>query len=110
MATTLLDEVMGGSAAPAAAELALARLAGHHPEVMARLEADPVLATAVVTVVAASRSMTQLLAVDPAAIDVLAGPGRPPPLLAATPQGVGALERPGVLPLAPPDPLGPHRP
>ncbi|MEA2535057.1 MAG: [glutamine synthetase] adenylyltransferase / [glutamine synthetase]-adenylyl-L-tyrosine [Actinomycetota bacterium] len=72
MAITLLGEVVDSSAAPAAAELALARLATHHPDVTARLEADPVLATAVVTVVAASRSLTQLLAVDPGAVDVLA--------------------------------------
>ncbi|MEA2590613.1 MAG: [glutamine synthetase] adenylyltransferase / [glutamine synthetase]-adenylyl-L-tyrosine, partial [Actinomycetota bacterium] len=84
MAITLLGEVVDSSAAPAAAELALARLATHHPDVTARLEADPVLATAVVTVVAASRSLTQLLAVDPGAVDVLADLDRRRPPEAAT--------------------------
>src|SRR5438445_382399 len=106
MATTLLDEVMGGSAAPAAAELALARLAGHHPGVMARLEADPVLATAVVTVVATSRSMTQLLAVDPEAIDVLADLDRRRPMLAATPDELVAWKRREYLRIAARDLLG----
>ncbi len=106
MATTLLDEVMGGSAAPAAAELAVARLAGHHPEVIARLEADPVLATAVVTVVAASRSLTQLLAVDPAAIDVLADLDRRRPMEAATPDELVAWKRLEYLRIAARDLLG----
>src|SRR5256714_958632 len=106
MAITLLNEVVSGSAAPAAAERALARLADRHPELPARLEADPILANAVVTVVAASRSMTQLLAVDPGALDVLADLDRRRPLVAATPEELVRWKRLEYLRIAARDLLG----
>src|SRR5207248_2561378 len=58
------------------------------------------------TVVAASRSMTQLLAVDPAAIDVLADLDRRRPMLAATPDGLVAWKRREYLRIAARDLLG----
>src|SRR5438309_231305 len=106
MAVTLLGDVVDSSAAPAAVELALARLADHQPEVTGRLEADPVLATALVTVVAASRSMTQLLAVDPGALDVLANLDRRRPLEAATPEELVRWKRLEYLRIAARDLLG----
>ena len=69
---TLLGEVVARSAAPATTELALGRLAETRPELADRLEVEEDLAHAVIAVVSASRSLTQLLAVDPDALDVLA--------------------------------------
>jgi glutamate-ammonia-ligase adenylyltransferase len=59
------------SADPPAARVALERLASAQPGVLDRLEADPALARAVVTVVAASRSLTRVLETDTAALDAL---------------------------------------
>ena len=81
----LLDDVVGRSAAPGAAELALARIVEHRPGVSDRLEADPALARAVVTVVSASRSLTRLLVKEPEAIETLADLDRRRALTAAGP-------------------------
>ena len=90
--SSLISEVVARSAAPAAVERGLARLAGEHPEAPARLEAEPALARAVVAVLGASRSLTALLAVDAEALDILAHlDDRPPPPAPA--KGVEALAR-----------------
>jgi [glutamine synthetase] adenylyltransferase / [glutamine synthetase]-adenylyl-L-tyrosine phosphorylase len=69
VAPSPLDELVEHSADPGAVRNALARLGGEARE---RITADPSLAAAVVTVMAASRSGTRLLETDPAALDVLA--------------------------------------
>ena len=81
----LLDDVVGRSAAPGAAELGLARIVEHRPGVSDRLEADPALARAVVTVVSASRSLTRLLVTEPEAIETLSDLDRRRPPTAASP-------------------------
>ena len=106
MVTTLLGEMVGRSAAPGAAELAIARLTGHHPELQDRLEAEPALAGAVVAVVSASRSLTQLLAVDAGAFDVLADLGRRLPVAAGTPEALVRWKRLEYLRIAARDLLG----
>jgi glutamate-ammonia-ligase adenylyltransferase len=53
--------------------LGMERLVASQPEAAERLESDPGLARAVVAVMAASRSLARLLAVDPTALEVLAG-------------------------------------
>src|SRR5579871_4965322 len=60
------------SAAPAGVAVAVEQLGEHDPELLGRLEADPGLLGAVVAVLGASRSLTQLCRTDPCAIDVLA--------------------------------------
>ncbi|MDQ6727034.1 MAG: bifunctional [glutamine synthetase] adenylyltransferase/[glutamine synthetase]-adenylyl-L-tyrosine phosphorylase, partial [Actinomycetota bacterium] len=60
------------SAAPAAVRVALERLREPHPALTPRLEADDALRDALIAVTAASRSLTELLLADPAAIEVLA--------------------------------------
>jgi glutamate-ammonia-ligase adenylyltransferase len=59
------------SADPPAARVALERLAAAWPDVLDRLEADDAIARGVITVVAASRSLTRVLETDPAGLDVL---------------------------------------
>ncbi|HEX2272499.1 MAG TPA: bifunctional [glutamine synthetase] adenylyltransferase/[glutamine synthetase]-adenylyl-L-tyrosine phosphorylase [Acidimicrobiales bacterium] len=60
------------SADPAAVKVALARLTEAYPDEERRLEEDAGLRTALVAVLAASRSLTELCLADPAALDVLA--------------------------------------
>ncbi|HUF34104.1 MAG TPA: bifunctional [glutamine synthetase] adenylyltransferase/[glutamine synthetase]-adenylyl-L-tyrosine phosphorylase [Acidimicrobiales bacterium] len=77
-----LDAAVESSAAPALARVAIERLADAHGGLRDRLVEDPGLATTVVAVCAASRSLTQLLETDAQALDVLARTDhrRPPPV------------------------------
>jgi glutamate-ammonia-ligase adenylyltransferase len=69
---TVLVEAVERSASPAAVSLAISRLTEGDVELADRLEADFALREALVAVVGASRSLTQLCLTDPAAIEVLA--------------------------------------
>jgi glutamate-ammonia-ligase adenylyltransferase len=60
------------SAAPAAVRVALDRLTEADPGLAARLEDEECLRAALIAVVAASRSLTELCLADPAALEVLA--------------------------------------
>ena len=106
MTALLLDDMVDGSAAPAAAELALARLSSAHTGLAGRLGSDPALARAVVTVVAASRSLTQLLAMDASALDILASLDRRPQLTVAAPDDLVRWKRLEYLRIAARDLLG----
>ncbi len=101
-----LTEIVERSAAPAAVEVALARLAECHPGLRLRLEADEALARAVVTVVSASRSLTRLLVVDPEATQVLADLDRRPPVTATSPEALVRWKRLELLRIAARDLLG----
>ena len=68
------------SAAPAAVRMAVQRLTEGHPSVADRLEDDSRLQAGFVAVTAASRSLTELLLAEPAALDVLADLDRRPEL------------------------------
>ena len=75
-----LEKAIERSAAPAAVNVALERLLEERPELETRLDDDRSLRDALVAVVAASRSLTDLCLVEPAAIDVLGDlDNRPPP-------------------------------
>lgn len=106
MAATVLDEIVGRSAAPAATELALARLGTHRPDLAVVLASNPSLAGAVVAVVSASRSLTHLLAVDDAGLDVLAHLDRRAPVAAGTPDSLVRWKRLEYLRIAARDLLG----
>ena len=69
---TVLVEAVERSASPAAVSLAISRLTEEDVELADRLEADFALREALVAVVGASRSLTQLCLTDPAAIEALA--------------------------------------
>ncbi|MDQ3979727.1 MAG: bifunctional [glutamine synthetase] adenylyltransferase/[glutamine synthetase]-adenylyl-L-tyrosine phosphorylase [Actinomycetota bacterium] len=71
MGTTALDEAVERSAAPAAVAVALERLTEAHPGLDGRLAEDERLRRALVAVLAASRSLTDLCVTEPAAFDVL---------------------------------------
>ena len=86
-----LREAVEKSAAPAAVALALERLEESAPGLTDRLHEDPALRAALVAVVAASRSLTELLVADPAALDVLADLDRPRPI--GTPESADDLRR-----------------
>jgi len=60
------------SAAPDAVRVALARLTDADPGLTSRLQDEPGLRSAVMAVTAASRSLTELLLADPAAVETLA--------------------------------------
>ncbi|HEX2047593.1 MAG TPA: bifunctional [glutamine synthetase] adenylyltransferase/[glutamine synthetase]-adenylyl-L-tyrosine phosphorylase [Acidimicrobiales bacterium] len=75
-----LQAAIERSAAPAAVRVAVERLTEADPKRRDRLEEEPPLRDAVVTVTAASRSLTELLLSDPAALDVLADLDRRPVL------------------------------
>ncbi len=66
------------SAAPAAVRLALERLGETQPSVLDRLAGDDRMREAFVAVTAASRSLTELVLTDPAAVEVLADLERRP--------------------------------
>jgi len=85
-----LADAVERSAAPERARLAIERLTDVQPDLRARLEEVPLLRAAVVAVTAASRSLTEVLVTDPAAIDVLADLGARP---AMADVGLGALRR-----------------
>ncbi|HEX2118214.1 MAG TPA: hypothetical protein VHF91_03455, partial [Acidimicrobiales bacterium] len=68
------------SAAPDAVRVAVERLTEANPKLRDRLEEQAALRDAVVAVTAASRSLTELLLSDPAALDVLADLERRPTL------------------------------
>ncbi|MGI9021984.1 MAG: hypothetical protein ACR2HV_01890 [Acidimicrobiales bacterium] len=63
-----------------AVSVALDRLGDRDPALADRLEDDVSLREALVAVVAASRSLTELCVADPAAVEVLADLARRPPL------------------------------
>ena len=67
----MLDEAVERSAAPAVVGIALQRLSEAHPALADRLADDEGLRQALVAVVAASRSLTDLCVTEPAALDVL---------------------------------------
>ena len=67
-----LDEAVERSADPVAVRLALDRIDEAHPDFGDRVDADVALRDAVIAVCGASRSLTMLLEVDSAAVDVLA--------------------------------------
>ncbi|MEA2933019.1 MAG: [glutamine synthetase] adenylyltransferase / [glutamine synthetase]-adenylyl-L-tyrosine [Actinomycetota bacterium] len=73
-----LQTAIERSAAPGAVAVALERLADAVPGVRDRLAADHALRHAVIAVTAASRSLTELLMSEPAAVDVLADLQRRP--------------------------------
>ncbi|HWC12879.1 MAG TPA: hypothetical protein VG455_16850, partial [Acidimicrobiales bacterium] len=75
-----LHKTIERSAAPAAVGVALERLLEERPDLESRLEEDGPLREALVAVVGASRSLTDLCLVEPAALDVLADLDRRPPL------------------------------
>jgi [glutamine synthetase] adenylyltransferase / [glutamine synthetase]-adenylyl-L-tyrosine phosphorylase len=75
-----LQTAIERSASPAAVGVALERLSDAVPGVQARLVADSALRDAVFAVTGASRSLTELLVSDPAALDVLADLGQRPVL------------------------------
>ena len=60
------------SAAPLLVQAALERLAEAHPGLFDRLDADNQLAAALIAVIAASRSLTRVLEIQPGAIETLA--------------------------------------
>ncbi len=68
-----LQTAIERSASPAAVAVALERLSDAVPGVQARLAGNPRLRDAVFAVTAASRSLTELLMSEPAALEVLAG-------------------------------------
>ena len=65
------------SAAPEEVRMAFTSLADTQPTVIERLDAGPGLAASVVSVLAASRSLTRLVLTESSAIDVLANLDRP---------------------------------
>ena len=75
-----LQTAIERSASPGAVAVALERLSDAVPGLQARLAADPALRDAVLAVTAASRSLTELLVSEPAAIDLLADLGQRPVL------------------------------
>jgi glutamate-ammonia-ligase adenylyltransferase len=75
-ATRAVGELVERSADPARVRDALDRWAEEEPGLLDRLDSDPELASAVVAVLAASRSLAAVLR-DPAALAVLAGRGAP---------------------------------
>lgn len=85
-----LASMVEGSAAPAAVEVALDRLADAGDGVAERLADDHELCRALVVVTAASRSLTELLVSDAEALDVLAELDRRPVL---TGDDVAAVKR-----------------
>jgi len=74
------DEEIDRSAAPPAVRTGLASLADANPHAVELLAVDPALRHAVVTVLAASRSLGRLLVADPMALDVLGHLERRPQL------------------------------
>jgi glutamate-ammonia-ligase adenylyltransferase len=66
-----LSAELDRSADPPAARVAVERLAAAHPGLLDRLEVDTSLAGTLIAVVAASRSLTRLLEVEPEAMEVL---------------------------------------
>src|SRR5919199_3023239 len=80
MGTTALDEAVEHSAAPAVVTVALQRLTEAHAGLADRLVEDDGLRRALVAVVAASRSLTDVCVTEPAALDVLADLERRPSL------------------------------
>jgi len=86
-----VGEAVERSAAPAAVAVALERLAESSPGLADRLDADPGLRAALVAVVAASRSLTELLVADADALEVLADLERARPV--GAPGSVEELRR-----------------
>ena len=76
----VIGDAVERSAAPAAVEVALTRLAEEQPAAHARLVEDEQLREAAVAVLAASRFLTRLVLADAAAVDVLADLDRRPPV------------------------------
>lgn len=91
MPSPVLAAAIDRSAAPGAVAVALERLSDAHDGLTARVEADERLRAALVAVVAASRSLTELCVRDERAIDVLADLERRPLLDAEV--DVDALHR-----------------
>jgi [glutamine synthetase] adenylyltransferase / [glutamine synthetase]-adenylyl-L-tyrosine phosphorylase len=83
-----VSEAAEHSASPPAVVAAMQRLADRDADLPGRLAADPDLLHAVVAVLAASRSLAQLLQTDPDAIDVIDHLDRRPPCDATTPDAV----------------------
>jgi [glutamine synthetase] adenylyltransferase / [glutamine synthetase]-adenylyl-L-tyrosine phosphorylase len=96
-----LQTAIERSASPAAVAVATERLSETASGVRDRLEADHVLRDAVVAVLAASRSLTELLMSDPVALDVLADLAVRP-VLEGGPSGAGGDADPDA-----PAPAGP---
>jgi len=69
---TVISEAIERSASPSAVAVAISRLTEDDTELAQRLETEAALREALVAVVGASRSLTQLCLTDPQAIDVLA--------------------------------------
>jgi len=84
-----LDELIARCPDPAAVDHALERLG---PERRQRIAGDPELARAAVAVIGASRSLTRVITVDPAALEVLADLGTRPERPAPE-EGAEALAR-----------------
>jgi glutamate-ammonia-ligase adenylyltransferase len=95
-----LAEAVERSAAPVAVKAPLTRLIDAHPELAGRLETDDGLAGALVAVLAASRSLTNLCQSDPRCIDVLADLGHRPPVDAGSPAALAAWKRLELLRIA----------
>lgn len=71
-----LEELVEASASPVDARTTVTRLLEERPAAADMLEADGALARSLVSVVAASRSLSRLIVQDPLAITVLADPDR----------------------------------
>jgi glutamate-ammonia-ligase adenylyltransferase len=95
-----LAEAVERSAAPVAVKAPLTRMIDAHPELAGRLEKDDGLAAALVAVLAASRSLTNLCQSDPRCIDVLADLGHRPPVDAGSPAALAAWKRLELLRIA----------
>ncbi|MGH9267180.1 MAG: bifunctional [glutamine synthetase] adenylyltransferase/[glutamine synthetase]-adenylyl-L-tyrosine phosphorylase, partial [Acidimicrobiales bacterium] len=101
-----LAEAIDRSAAPAAVEVALARLAEAHPGLPQRLEEDAGLQAAVVAVTGASRSLTLRLLTDAEAIETVAHLDRPCVVAGATVAELARAKQLELLRIAARDLLG----
>ena len=96
----MLDELVGRSAAPELVGVALDRLAARRADAADRLRNDPRLGHTVVTVMAASRSLTDLLVTDPTALDVVADLDTRTPVDATSAEALAAWKRCELLRIA----------
>jgi [glutamine synthetase] adenylyltransferase / [glutamine synthetase]-adenylyl-L-tyrosine phosphorylase len=94
------------SAAPPAVAVALDRLGDAHPDLAGRLETAPQLGAAIVAVTAASRTLTNLLIIEPAALDVLSALDERPPVDPADPKALARWKGLELLRIAARDLLG----
>ena len=102
----VLDELVAHCAAPDLVQVGLQRLAEAQPDSRGRLDRDADLARAVVAVMAASRSMTNLVVSDSLAVDQLADLEHRAPIHAGTGEALAAWKRREYMRIAARDLLG----